>query len=359
MRTLPPLSLAAARWPRVSMGFMALSVLLVACSSPSSRPGDPATRTADAKTVPSKGTRKPAVLQKRGGGYYKDDGPGDEIPDNLDEIPDAQPQLEPLHRFANRPYVVLGKAYEPQTTLRPHQERGVASWYGKKFHGQKTSIGEPYDMFAMTAAHPTLAIPSYARVTNVNNGKSVVVRVTDRGPFHADRVIDLSYAAAHRLGYVDSGSTLVNVESILPEGATTMSYAQVMSTPALGKTIGDSGEHDRIALLVTKLGLDKSAPLPSAQEPVPSTASVAAPGAPGQARGVFLQLGAFASAENAESLRSHLLRELDWLNENVMVQAAGGMHRVHLGPYSTRSDAERVAERIRLALGYKPTFVSR
>jgi len=92
------------------------------------------------------------VTQKRGGAYYKDDGPGDEIPDNLDDIPDAQPRLEPLHRFANRPYIVLGKAYEPQTSLRPHQERGVASWYGKKFHGQKTSIGEPYDMFSMTCS---------------------------------------------------------------------------------------------------------------------------------------------------------------------------------------------------------------
>jgi rare lipoprotein A len=92
------------------------------------------------------------------------------------------------------------------SSLRSHQQRGVASWYGKKFHGQKTSIGEPYDMFSMTAAHPTLAIPSYVRVTRVSNGRSVVVRVIDRGPFHADRVIDLSYAAAYRLGYVDTAA---------------------------------------------------------------------------------------------------------------------------------------------------------
>lgn len=326
-------------WARLSL--LTLAVLLTACTGPAMRSGDSSAPTADARTTsPKSATRKSAVVQKRGGAYYKDDGPADEIPDNLDQIPDAEPRLEPLHRFANRPYVVLGKAYEPQTGLRPHQERGIASWYGKKFHGQKTSIGEPYDMFAMTAAHPTLALPSYARVTNVANGRSVVVRVIDRGPFHADRVIDLSYAAAHRLGYVDNGSTLVQVESIVPEGAMTIGYAQVMAAPSPWRSEG--GERDEIALLAARLDLDKQTP-------------AAASGS----RGVFLQLGAFASAENAESLRSHLLRELDWLNEGVMIQAVGGMHRVHLGPYPSRSDAEKVAERIRLALGYKPTFVSR
>jgi rare lipoprotein A (peptidoglycan hydrolase) len=191
---------------------------------------------------------KSNVVQKRGGAYYKDDGPGDEFPDNLDDIPDAQPRLEPLHRFANRPYVVLGKAYEPTTSLKRIRSAACASWYGKKFHGQKTSIGEPYDMFSMTAAHPTLAIPSYVRVTNVSNGKSVVVRVIDRGPFHADRVIDLSYAAAYRLGYVDNGSTLVQVDSILPDGATTMTYAQVMPAPRRG-VAAQPGERDEIELL--------------------------------------------------------------------------------------------------------------
>ena len=158
--------------------------MISACGGQPARVGDGDT------SVGTKAPRKSTVVQKRGGGYYKDDGPGDDIPDNLDEIPDAEPRLEPLHRFANRPYVVLGKSYTPDTALRPLRQRGIGSWYGKKFHGQKTSIGEPYDMFAMTAAHPTLAIPSYVRVSNVANGKSVVVRVTDRGPFHADRVIE-------------------------------------------------------------------------------------------------------------------------------------------------------------------------
>ncbi|WP_374692385.1 septal ring lytic transglycosylase RlpA family protein [Accumulibacter sp.] len=340
-----------------------LALLLAACGGQPARPPEQAARSPEQARVPAKPPRKSNVVQKRGGAYYKDDGPGDDIPDNLDDIPDAQPRLEPLHRFANRPYVVLGKAYEPHASLRPHQERGIASWYGKKFHGLKTSIGEPYDMFAMTAAHPTLAIPSYVRVTRVGNGKSVVVRVTDRGPFHADRVIDLSYAAAHRLGYVDDGSTLVQVEAILPEGATTMSYAQVMAAPAPAAATGGAAERDEIELLAVRLGLDAGGRAPAAardmQRPAAPPAAALAPVGASAGSGIFLQLGAFASADNADSLRLHLQRELDWLNEGVQVSSAGGLHRVHLGPYLNRADADKVAERIRLALGYRPTFVVR
>ena len=160
-----------------------------------------------------------AARRSRPGGYYKDDGPGDNPPPDLAGIPDAQPRAEPLHRFANEPYNVLGQDYTPSKQLVPFRQKGLASWYGRMFHGKKTSIGEPYDMYAMTAAHPTLPIPSYARVTNVGNGESVVVRVNDRGPFHPGRVIDLSYAAATRLGYVAKGHTLVEVESIIPDEA--------------------------------------------------------------------------------------------------------------------------------------------
>ena len=149
------------------------------------------------------------------GGYYKDDGPGNNPPSNLASIPDAAPKSEPLHRFANRPYEVFGKKYVPLTKVQPYQQRGMASWYGKRFHGQKTASGEPYYMYAMTAAHPILPIPSYARVTNVKNGKSVVVRINDRGPFRSDRIIDLSYVAAYKLGYVEAGQTTVQVESIV------------------------------------------------------------------------------------------------------------------------------------------------
>ena len=153
------------------------------------------------------------------GAYYKDDGPGANPPANLAAIPDAVPRAEPLHRFANRPYQVFGKDYVPLARVAPFKEAGVASWYGRRYHGSATSSGEKYDMYAMSAAHPTLPIPSYVRVTNVANGRSVVVRVNDRGPFHSDRIIDLSYTAAWKLGYVEAGSARVEVEAIVPGSA--------------------------------------------------------------------------------------------------------------------------------------------
>ena len=148
------------------------ALLLAACGSSRRKRGccgRPRAKRADfARRRPR--SRPPSL--KKGGGFYKDDGPGDDIPDGLDDIPDAEPKWEPLHKPATKPYVVLGKEYVPeQPRVKPYKVRGIASWYGKKFHGQKTSIGEPYDMFAMTAAHPTLALPSYVRVTGVQSGK--------------------------------------------------------------------------------------------------------------------------------------------------------------------------------------------
>jgi len=155
--------------------------------------------------------------EKRPGGYYKDDGPGDSA--KLAAVPDAVPRAEPLHRYANRPYEALSRKYVPLTRVSTYTQRGAASWYGKGFHGKPTSSGEPFDMYKMSAAHPILPIPSYARVTNLANGRSVVVRVNDRGPFHAGRAIDLSYAAAYKLGYVAQGSAQVQIEQIVPGGA--------------------------------------------------------------------------------------------------------------------------------------------
>ena len=291
-------------------------------------------------------TRKPGVVLKRGGGFYKDDGPADDIPDGLDDIPDAQPKWEPLHRPATRPYVVLGKEYVPNTAVKSYRTRGTASWYGKKFHGQKTSIGEPYDMFAMTAAHPTLALPSYVRVTNVQSGKAVVVRVTDRGPFHADRVIDLSYTAAYKLGLIDGGSGQVEVEAIIPGGPTTSTYAQVAPPPRPAPA-----EADEIEKLVRRMALE--------ERPVQTAAMVGMGSDSVAPKGVYLQLGAFASADNADTLRNHLTRELDWLSEPMRVYAGGGIHRLQLGPYASRADADRVAEKISLTLGSRPTIVIR
>jgi len=147
----------------------------------------------------------------------RDGPPAGSPPVNLDRVADAKPRSEPLHPGANNPYTVLGKKYVPHRSLQPYRARGNASWYGRKFHGRLTSSGERYDMYAMTAAHTVLPIPSYVRVTHLGNGRSVIVRVNDRGPFHADRIIDLSYAAAYKLGLVNAGSARVEVEIILPE----------------------------------------------------------------------------------------------------------------------------------------------
>ncbi|HMH20110.1 MAG TPA: septal ring lytic transglycosylase RlpA family protein [Burkholderiales bacterium] len=149
-------------------------------------------------------------------GSSRDDGPVGSPPVNLDKLADATPRSEPLNPGANNPYTVLGRKYVPYQSLRPYRQRGIASWYGRKFQGRRTTSGERYDMYAMTAAHTLLPIPSYVRVTNLSNGRSIIVRVNDRGPFHAERIIDLSYAAAYKLGYVGAGSARVEVEAILP-----------------------------------------------------------------------------------------------------------------------------------------------
>lgn len=169
--------------------------------------------------------------EPRRGGYYQDDGPGDRPPADLDRIADARPRLEPLSSRANEPYTALGRRYVPYRSLHPYRQRGIASWYGRQFHGRRTSSGERYDMYAMTAAHTILPIPSYARVTNLSNGRSVVVRINDRGPFHRDRIIDLSYAAAHKLGYAVAGSARVEVEALLPERSSTFDRPGAPSGP--------------------------------------------------------------------------------------------------------------------------------
>jgi len=256
----------------------------------------------------------------RPGGYYQDDGPGEHPPSDLDAIPDALPRTEPLHRFANRPYAVFGRDYVPATMLRPYKERGIASWYGRKFHNQKTSTGETYDMYAMTAAHPTLPLPSYAKVTNVATGKSVVVRVNDRGPFHPGRVIDLSYAAAHRIGIAQKGSGEVEVECILP-GDLPASVARAPLPP--------------IALTESA----PAAPMPIGRE----------------AGGFVVQLGAFANNANAQGFVGQLSNQIAPLGVEAKVHQGEGVFRVVVGPYATRDDARRAAERLREALGLDGT----
>lgn len=242
---------------------------------------------------------KPSTASTKPGGYYLDDGPEANPPGNLDAVPDAVPRDEPLHRFANRTYVALGNTYTPTTERGAYSKEGVASWYGRRFHGKKTASGESYDMYAMTAAHPTLPIPSYARVTALDSGKSVVVRINDRGPFHSNRIIDLSYTAAHKLGLLGRGSGRVRVESLDP----TDSVAQQQAADPRG--------------------------------------------------GVYLQVGAFSSADNARALRDRLSSALGLGAERTRVVQSGSLHRVQLGPYAddaaAHADRARVRERLDLS----------
>ena len=267
------------------------------------------------------------------GGYYKDDGPGDKVPDNLHEVPDAQPRWEPIYIPTTRPYKVLGKSYTPFQRIIPYKRQGIASWYGKKFHGEKTSNGEIYNMFAMTAASTVLAIPSYARVTNLQNGKSVIVRINDRGPFHDDRIIDLSYAAANKLDLITKGSGRVEVESILPEGE---SYAEV------------APPHRQVPTATPVIAVAPPAPPPPATIP---------PKAEKLASGIYLQLAAFSNMENAENLRSRLHLELDWLGKGSHISEANNVYRLQVGPYATRAEAEAASQRIRQQMGEKPFVV--
>ncbi len=266
------------------------------------------------------------------GGYYKDDGPPAQVPANLDNIPDAVPRVEPLARGPNNPYTVMGKRYVPDRTDRPYRKRGMASWYGRKFHGRKTSNGETYDMFAMTAAHTTLPIPSYVRVTRVSNGKSVIVRVNDRGPFLHNRVIDLSYAAAHRLDMVGPGSAEVVVERITP--------AQIRAGTWANQTFA-STEPSRTTTPVASSGA-------SAQV---MTAEVAN-------QPVFLQIGAFRQEFNARELAAKAARSMPG-NLPIEVDAAravGGLWRVRIGPFANRAQAVSAINSVEQSLGVRPTI---
>lgn len=292
---------------------------------------------------------KPGGKPGKGGGYYLDDGPGDNPPENLEAIPNAEPKPEPLHRFANRPYTVLGQAYTPATQLGSYKKQGIASWYGRRYHGQKTAIGDTYDMYGMTAAHPTLPLPSYVRVTSLSNGKSVIVRVNDRGPFHSSRLIDLSYTAAWKLGVIGGGTNLVEVESIL--SAEPSPGAPVVATFA------------PTTIIAQPLDATPSAaplPAPPAADPVVA-APVSTPAVPpttvsdGQ---VYLQLGAFSSRENAESFGNKARMSLGKLVEKLQIVEGNNLFRVRLGPYANRADANQIASQISQAANI-PAVIAR
>ncbi len=304
----------------ISLAVMLLVVQLNGCSSTPSRSKPMA-------SAPSSGGYVMKPYPRKGGGFYKDDGLPAQIPENIDQIPNATPRMEPLRNAANKPYTVLGMSFTPMTRLQPFSQQGIGSWYGTKFNGLKTSNGDTYDMFAMTAAHPTLPLPCYVRVTNTQNNRSVIVRVNDRGPFHNGRIIDLSFTAAYKLGYVDQGSSPVRVELIMPD-ASAVTYAE-LSKDALAAN--DAKIDDK-----TRYG-----------EEVPKP-------------GTYVQMGAFQNGFNAQVLRNHLLRELDWMTPaQVHVYAEPPWHRVQVGPFATRVQAETVQVKIRDALGGQPHIAVR
>jgi rare lipoprotein A len=227
------------------------------------------------------------------------DGPPAVVPDDMHTIPDAVPRREPRSARGNPPfYEVDGRRYFIRESAAGYVERGIASWYGTKFHGRETSSGEPYDMFTMSAAHPTLPIPTYVRVTNLENGNQVVVRVNDRGPFAANRLIDLSYAAAVRLDIVGTGTGLVEMRAMEPGDPALPADAVLPDTP------------------------------------------IATPR-------LFIQVGAFASRENAERVAERLrLAAIYNIDLHTLESDAPPLWRVRIGPLADVDEVDRVTAEV-------------
>ncbi len=215
------------------------------------------------------------------------------------EVADAVPREEPLARYGNHsPYEVFGKKYTVMSSSRGYREVGTASWYGSKFHGRRTSSGEVYDMHLATAAHKTLPLPTYAEVTNLDNGRRVIVKINDRGPFKGKRLIDLSYGAALRLGMIGTGTARVEVRALTPadyDSGTRMVAAGSTGSPT---ATGSAGGH-----------------------------------------GLFLQMGAFRERDGAESLANELRKD-DMVP--VSINRQGGYHKVWLGPYLNEDQANAI-----------------
>ena len=265
---------------------------------------------------PSLKNESVSVPPKKGGGYYLDDGPGDRPPENMDAIPDAIPKVEPFNVRANQPYIALDNKYTPMTSFYPYKEKGIASWYGKRYHGKKTSVGEFYDMYSMTGAHTTLPIPCYVRVTNTENGKSVIVRINDRGPFKKDRVIDLSFAAAYKLRLSDKGSGPVEVELIDPR-----QYSALKKT---SDAITEKIKEKEVVSVQTK----------SVDILEPSDA-------------IFIQAGAFKNEKNADLLLKQLT---DMKLENSppsKKQFSEDLFHVVIGPFNSKDEATRISDLIK------------
>jgi rare lipoprotein A len=302
----------------------------------------------------------------KSGGAIGRDGPEANPPSDLASVPDAEPRVEPIRVGGpNRPYEVLGQSYTPITQDRAVTERGLASWYGRKFHGRRTSSGEVYDMYAMTAAHKTLPIPSYARVRNPANGREVIVRINDRGPFHAGRIVDLSYTAALKLGVLGAVAP-VELERITYDDIRTGAWRRglaVAAAPAAAPP-PSSGDVPQGAPPVVVAG----APIPvagtpaeaaPAAEPVPPIDAAPARASAMPVRGFWIQLGAFRQPDGAEAFQRRVAAELDWLAPLLAVFSDAPFYRLQAGPYPNRDAARAGADRIRDALQLVPVVIER
>ncbi|MBI2379628.1 MAG: septal ring lytic transglycosylase RlpA family protein [Gammaproteobacteria bacterium] len=268
------------------------------------------------------------------------------------------PKDEPVKPWSYRPYEVNGVWYTPLKSARGYREKGIASWYGTKFHGRLTSSREPYDMYAMSAAHKTLPLPSYVRVTNLKNGQSTILRVNDRGPFHDGRVIDLSYAAAHKLGIAATGTGIVEVEGIIA------SEYSPLDRP--GQELADAGRRLDPAQLppppepAYHPPLIKAGPYAAGHGPAQSRQRIAgaAPTA-GNTGQIFVQIGAFAARATAEALARNLERDYDVLTAITPTRSASGLtlHRVRLGPVSDVDEADALMARLAQANLGRPVLV--
>jgi rare lipoprotein A len=327
------------------------------------------------------------------------DGPPSHPPADLAERPDAEPRVEPIRSGGpNKPYEVAGRRYTPLAADEPVAETGLASWYGRRFHGRPTASGEVYDMYAMSAAHRTMPLPSYARVRNPANGREVVVRVNDRGPFESGRIIDLSYAAASKLGVL-RGVAPVQVQRLTHEdirsgrwrGETAVVLAAAApappeppaapaasvaptppATPAAPAASPEpallSAARDPMAAAATGTDPPQAAApaAPAAPESTPALETdaphAARPKAGGSAKaapGFWVQLGAFRQVHGAFELRRQLVRELAWLEPWLTIFEDGAMFRVQVGPYASRTEAQGTAERIRGSAAAPPMVVQR
>ncbi|RTZ59714.1 MAG: septal ring lytic transglycosylase RlpA family lipoprotein [Gammaproteobacteria bacterium] len=273
----------------------------------------------------------------RSGGYYEDDGPGARVPSDaeLAAIPDAVPRKEAVHKRSLKAYRVGRKWYRPLSPRKSYRQKGIASWYGRKFHGHKTAIGERYNMYAMTAAHRTLPLPSYVRVTNRKTGQSAIVRVNDRGPFKKNRIIDLSYTAAKKLGVLATGTAPVTVELIKPG-----QWRQASKkTPAPSQTQKKAA----IPTLSPEPAPAKKRTIDMAQTSFTGSAEPVLPES-----GIYVQTGVFSVWKNASGLKAKLLlKGLQPVHMRHQQMDKGVLYRVLMGPYVSEKQAREMVSKVK------------